>query len=282
MPPGTTKDNFDFGRQVRAVAGADFDIEIEHIGFWDLRFAVADTYGDGRIFIAGDAAHSHPPYDGYGVNLGLDDARNLGWKLAAVLQGWAGPELLASYSRERQPVFRSTARDFIEKANEADRKFLAEFSPERDRAAFEREWQARSSGARSEVNAFEPNYEGSPIVWGPPGGTCSALGTHAFAARAGHHLAPQPLTSGRNVFEELGEGLTLLGLGADDSACEAFTAAAARMHVPLRVVRDSRDGGRERCEAGFVLVRPDQFVAWTSDDAPADPATILGKAIGSG
>ena len=73
----------------------------------------------------------------------------------------------------------------------------------------------------------------------------------------GHHLAPQPLTSGRNVFEALGEGLTLLGLGADDSACEAFTAAAARMHVPLRVVRDSRDGGRERYQAGFVLVRPD-------------------------
>ena len=90
VPPGTTKDNFDFRQHLHAAAGAEFDVEFEHIGFWDLRFAIADAYRRGRIFIAGDAAHSHPPYGGYGVNTGLEDARNLGWKLAAVLQGWAG------------------------------------------------------------------------------------------------------------------------------------------------------------------------------------------------
>ena len=71
-------------------AGAEFDVEFEHVGFWDLRFAIADSYRAGRVFIAGDAAHSHPPYGGYGINTGLEDAVNLGWKLAAVLQGWAG------------------------------------------------------------------------------------------------------------------------------------------------------------------------------------------------
>ena len=88
---------------LHAAAGAEFDVEFEHIGFWELRFAIADTYRKGRIFIAGDAAHSHPPYGGYGVNLGLEDARNLGWKLAARLQGWAGANLLASYSAEAAP-----------------------------------------------------------------------------------------------------------------------------------------------------------------------------------
>jgi 2-polyprenyl-6-methoxyphenol hydroxylase-like FAD-dependent oxidoreductase len=281
VPPGTTRDNFDFRQQVHAAAGAELDIEFEHIGFWELRFAVADTYGKGRFFIAGDAAHSHPPYGGYGVNLGLEDAKNLGWKLATTLQGWAGPELLSSYSEERQPVFRSTARDFIEKAIESDRGFLAQFNPQRDQAAFERAWAARSKAARSEVDAFEPNYEGSSIVCGPGGGTCSALGSHAFAARAGHHLPPQPLASGRNVFEELGDGLALLALDADEGACSAFATAAARMRVPLRIIQDSREGGRERYAARFVLIRPDQFVAWASDDAPADPRAVLARTIGA-
>jgi 2-polyprenyl-6-methoxyphenol hydroxylase-like FAD-dependent oxidoreductase len=176
--------------------GEEFDVEFEHIGFWDLRVAISDQYRIGRVFIAGDAAHSHPPYGGYGINTGLEDAANLGWKLAAALQGWAGARLLDSYGEERRPVFASTAQDFIEKAIESDRKFLAEFDPAADKDAFEAEWQARSSGARSEVNSFEPNYEGSSIVAGPPGAACSAIGSHQFAARAGHHLAPRPARVG--------------------------------------------------------------------------------------
>ena len=96
---------------------------------------------------------------------------------------------------------------------------------------------------------------------GRPGSRCSALGSHAFAARAGHHLAPQPLASGRNVFEELGDGFTLLSLGGDDAICGAFETAAERMRIPLTVIADSRRGGRERYDAAYILVRPDQFVA---------------------
>ena len=113
VPRGTTEDNTDFRRLLHEAAGAAFDVEFQHIGFWDLRFAVARTYQHGRVMLAGDAAHSHPPYGGYGVNTGFEDARNLGWKLAAALQGWAGPGLLPSYDAERRPVFESTARDFI-------------------------------------------------------------------------------------------------------------------------------------------------------------------------
>jgi len=282
VPQGTTKDNFDFRQHIHSAVGTEFEVEFEHIGFWELRFAIADAYRHGRLFIAGDAAHSHPPYGAYGVNTGLEDARNLGWKLAARLQGWAGPELLDSYEGERRPVFQSTARDFIEKAIEKDRQFLEAFSPERDQGAFEREWTARQSSARSEVNAFEPNYAGSSIVLGVPGSTCSALGSHAFRARAGHHLAPQPLSSGRNVFEELGDGLTLISLDADASISSAFATAAEAMRIPLKVIRDSRAGGRERYEAAHVLVRPDQFVAWAGNDRPVEPIEILRKVTGAG
>lgn len=281
VPPGTTRDNYDFEGAIHRAVGARFAVEFEHIGFWDLRFAVADSYRNGLVFIAGDAAHSHPPYGGYGINTGLEDARNLGWKLAARSQGWGGEGLLESYSAERQPVFVSTADDFIEKSILVDRDFLAAFDPVRDRAAFERGWAERQSGTAGEVNSFEPHYEGSPIVDGPAGGRSSALGSHDFAARAGHHLAPQPLSGGGNVFDALGEGFTLLAFDADPGAVEAFIEAAAAAGVPLKVVTDGRSDGRERYGSALVLVRPDQFVAWAADDAPADARALLQKITGN-
>jgi hypothetical protein len=279
VPLGTTEDNYDFEALLHGAVGASFDVAFEHIGFWDLRFAVADSYGSRRVFIAGDAAHSHPPYGGYGINTGFEDARNLGWKLAATLQGWGGPNLLASYSAERQPVFASTARDFIEKAILTDKDFLATFDPSHDRLAFEEKWRERQSGAVGEVNAFEPNYEGSSIVPGSTGRP-SALGSHSFVAKAGHHLAPQPLSSGKNVFEALGEGFTLLAFEADGATVAGFKASAAKLGVPLTVVEDTRGGGRELYEAALVLVRPDHFVAWASNSASDDPAAVLSQAIG--
>jgi 4-hydroxyisophthalate hydroxylase len=276
---GTTKDNFDFRRHLHGAVGEEFDVEFEHIGFWDLRVAISDQYRIGRVFIAGDAAHSHPPYGGYGINTGLEDAANLGWKLAAVLQGWAGADLLNSYDEERRPVFASTARDFIEKAIGSDREFLAKFDPAVDKDAFESEWQARSSGARSEVNSFEPHYEGSSIVAGPPGAVCSAIGSHQFAARAGHHLAPHRLSSGRNVFEELGTGFTLLDFGAPDGAAEIARTAEER-GMPLKLVKDDSAAAREFYKAELILVRPDQFIAWASSGDVRDAAALIPRAVG--
>jgi hypothetical protein len=218
------------------------------------------------MFIAGDAAHSHPPYGGYGVNSGLEDARNLGWKLAAMLQGWGDEALLDSYDAERRPVFKSTIDDFIAKSIENDRAFLESFSPERDPAAFEAALQVRAQGAVGEVHAFEPNYEGSPVVWhaGSERGVCSAKGSHRFDARAGHHLAPARLSSGANVFDVLGTGFTLLAFDALPNAAQAFRAAANALKLPLTVLEVPADGEAARYQASLVLVRPDQFVAWSA------------------
>lgn len=263
VPAGTTADNFDFRRYLHESVGTPFEITFEHIGFWDLRFAIANRYRNDRVFIAGDAAHSHPPYGGYGVNSGLEDARNLGWKLAATLQGWGGEDLLESYDAERRPVFASTANDFIAKAIATDKAFLSEFDPRRDPVAFEAAWNARAQGAVSEVYAFEPHYEGSPIV--AAGGerrACSAVGSHRFEARAGHHLAPAVLADGDNVYERLGSGYTLLALDAPAEAVAAFRAAARALQLPLTVVEMPAEGEAARYAASLVLVRPDQFVAW--------------------
>ena len=268
VPAGTTQDNFDFHAYLEGVVGAPFECSFDHIGFWDLRIAVADDYRAGRIFIGGDAAHSHPPYGGYGINTGLEDVRNLGWKLAAELQGWAGANLLSSYSQERQPVFVSTARDFIQSFIDSDRDFLRAHDPQKDLADFERAWSGRAAQVGDEIRSFEPNYEGSPLVFGPQGGTCSAVGEHEFKARAGHHLAPQPLSNGRIIFDELGEGFTLLALDADEALVANFEREAKAMRIPLKVIRDHYTGERMQYAARLVLIRPDDFVAFAGDDAP--------------
>ncbi|MBP0492324.1 FAD-dependent monooxygenase [Pararoseomonas indoligenes] len=269
VPAGTTKDSMDFAAYLHRAAGAEFDVQFEHIGFWDLRFAIADRYRAGRAFVAGDAAHSHPPYGGYGINTGLEDAANLAWKLAADLQGWAGPGLLDSYDAERRPVFASTAGDFIGRSIELDRDFLAAFDPTRDRAAFEAEWAARQGGAKSEVASFEPNYEGSPIIPGPAGRGPSALGSHSPLARPGHHLTPQHLADGRNCFEALGPGFTLLA--PDPGAAAAMRDDAARRGIPLEVAAIGAEA-QKTYGAEAVLVRPDQFVAWAGPTAEASGA----------
>ena len=268
VPLGTTADNFDFKAYVQQAVGAEFEIELQHIGFWDLRFALADSYRAGRVFIAGDAAHSHPPYGGYGVNSGLEDARNLGWKLAAVLQGWGGPDLLDSYDAERRPVFASTINDFIAHAIETDKEFLAEFDPVRDQASFEKAWAQRSQGAAGEVHAFEPNYEGSPVVWQNDGAPhfCSAKGSHQFKARTGHHLSPMTLSSGKNVFDALGAQFTLLAFDATPQEIQIFLDAAANEGMTLTCVHEKTNADTARYEAKWILVRPDQFIAWAGQD----------------
>jgi 4-hydroxyisophthalate hydroxylase len=279
VPREAAQGDFDFAAYLHWAVGATFDVEFEHKGFWDLRFAIADRYVQNNVCIAGDAAHSHPPYGGYGINTGFEDARNLGWKLAATLQGWGGPALLESYHEERHGVFASTARDFIEKAIDEDRKFLETFDPQRDRSAFDAAWSERSSGAVTEVNAFEPNYRGSSICWGLPDAGCNALGGHSLRAEAGRHLSPQPLSDGRNLYTAFGTGFTLIALDQPESITAQFAQAAAVLAVPLTIVRDTCSGGREHYGSGLILVRPDQFVAWAADSC-ADPQMILRRVAG--
>ncbi len=100
-------------------------------------------------------------------------------------------------------------------------------------------------------------------MFGAPGAMSSAHGSHTFTARAGHHLPPQLLSSGRNVFEELGPDFTLLAFDAEDGTVLAFSDAAKVLNVPLKVVRDSYRDGRKAYEASLILVRPDRYVAWS-------------------
>lgn len=277
VPFGTTHDNYDFRAMVHRAAGQEFALEFEHVGLWDLRVSMADSYRAGRAFIAGDAAHSHPPYGGYGINTGFEDARNLSWKLAATLEGWGGAGLLDSYDAERRPVFRSTAKDFIERYIEEDRELLANYSPDKDLEAFKAAWYSRNLNDE-EADAFEPNYEGSPLVAGPDTGRGpSAKGRHAFKARAGHLLPPPGIGAGKGILSTLGEVFTLLA--SDPGAARPFEAAAERLGVPLKVSKMEK-GWSEVYGAETLLIRPDRFVAWAGGDA-GEGAEILAHAVGA-
>jgi hypothetical protein len=128
-----------------------------------------------------------------------------------------------------------------------------------------------------EVHAFEPNYEGSPLVHHgelshDPALVCSAKGSHQFKARAGHHLAPATLSSGQNVYEVLGAGFTLLTVGKDSTDQQMWIDAAAGLNTPLTLVHEAPGSEADRYEAKSILVRPDQFVAWTSQDTQVNVA----------
>jgi 4-hydroxyisophthalate hydroxylase len=278
VPADATTGTLDMHAIVEQAAGFPVSCEFDYAGLWNMRVDIADTYQRGRAFIAGDAAHSHPPYGAHGLNTGLEDAVNLGWKLAAVLREWAPPALLDTYTAERRPISVQTAQAIID-GIAGDRAFLERYSPLRDRSEFEQAWGGLTVGEIAPAS-YEPHYEGSPIVWGPAGSTCGVRGHHAFEARAGHHLSPALLSSGRNVFEELGPAYTLIALTQDLAAVAAFREAARAMPMPLHVIVDTPEGGRAAYGCRYILVRPDQHVAWTGNQPPADPAKLLRRVAG--
>lgn len=158
---------------------------------------------------------------------------------------------------------------------------MERYSPDRDREEFEGAWQEIQAGESLQQKTYEPHYEGSPVVLGPSDSVCGVRGGHSFVARPGHHLAPQPLSSGRNVFEELGKGFTLLAFGAEERAIEALQGAAKSQGVPLKVVRDSLEAERKAYESRLVLVRPDQYVAWAGDEPPRDASGLVKQVTGN-
>ncbi len=278
VPADATTGTLDMRAIIEQAAGFGVGCEFGYIGLWDMRVDIADTYQHGRAFIAGDAAHSIPPYGAHGLNSGLEDAVNLAWKLAAVLRGWAPPRLLETYTAERRPILVETAQAIVA-GIAGDGAFLEHNSPQRDRGEFERAWGGRTEGETPPAS-YEPHYEGSSIVCGPAGSTCGVRGHHALEARPGHHLSPALLSSGRNVFTELGRGYTLIALTQDLAPVAAFRDAAQAMLMPLHVIIDTFDGGRAAYGHRYILVRPDQHVAWTGSTPPADPAGLLRRVAG--
>src|SRR6202011_3664215 len=157
VPPDAKIETFDSLGLIQQAAGFPCVCEFEHLSFWNMRVAVAENYQNGRVFIAGDAAHSHPPYGGFGLNNRLEDVADLGWKLAARLKGWGGEDLLDSYDAERRPVFKEIGDEFISARIKWEGEIINRHDPEREPEAFRRTWAELKTGSSPIGVYYEPN-----------------------------------------------------------------------------------------------------------------------------
>jgi len=261
--PETDPNSVDPAAELRRAIGGDIPFEIVKFGHWIRRRVVADHYGRGRVLLAGDAVHVVPPNGGLGMNTGIGDAVDLGWKLAATLRGFAKPGLLGSYERERRPVGQRN-RLASERHTDVRVQIGALYDSERDPDALGRAIAALGN-AENESWGIEFGYrydgvEGDPVRYQP---------TTAPGAR----LPSTFLRDGSALYDRLGPWFTLLVFGGADPS-PLIDAAPA----PLDTVMID-DPVAPLYEARLVLVRPDTHVAWRGN-ACADGRAVWRQVLG--
>ncbi|MCZ2839401.1 FAD-dependent monooxygenase [Modestobacter sp. VKM Ac-2985] len=283
-----TTEQVDPVQLVQTLVGAEVDVEVLATDPWSARMLLVDRYRGQRVFLVGDAAHLNPPWGGHGFNTCVGDAVNLGWKLAAVLRGWAPECLLDSYQAERRPVAERTIA-----AAGAQEAFLAPSFATGDLDAETAEGVALRAAVAQALQVKDPefhslglvlgyDYPDSPVVV-PDGLPVPAPELVEFrpSAHPGARLPHSWLPDGRSLYDLLGEEFTLLRLDRS-AATEALAVAAARRNVPFRVVDLAHVPGlRERYGADLLLVRPDQHVAWRGSE-PGDAEALLARVVGAG
>lgn len=253
---------------IEGLVGEKIEVEILGTDPWTARMLLADRYGRGRVFLAGDAAHLNPPWGGHGFNTGIGDAVNIGWKLAAVLAGWGGEKLLASYEAERRAV---AARTIQEAA--ANMSILA---PELTNQEMTRPGMVGEQARRAASQVIRVakdrefhslglvlgyHYSASPVVIADGTPALPAGQAYIPTAHPGARLPHVWLPDGASLYDRLGSGLSLLRLRADAEVAP-FSEAATTRRVPLTVIELCDQALAERYGAPLLLVRPDQHVAW--------------------
>ncbi len=280
----------DAARIIEQVAGGPTEATILSTDPWTAHMQLVDSARRGRVFLAGDAAHLNPPFGGHGLNTGLGDAVDLGWKLAAVLDGWGGPGLLDSYERERRPI-----QMRVIEAAAANNRILAPDlladdidSPGEPGALARRRADANIQATKKDEFhslslVLDLAYENSPIVQGDEAAPNPiGSGGAELAAWPGARLPHAWLAAGRSLYDELGEGMSLLALAAGREGEIGVIADAARAkRVPLHVAHLEDRNLSSRYGADLVLVRPDQHVAWRAGDARGDPSDLIDTVRGA-
>ncbi|GAA5125924.1 FAD-dependent monooxygenase [Pseudonocardia adelaidensis] len=244
---------------------------------WHLTHRVADRYRHGRVLLAGDAAHTLSPSGGFGLNTGIGDAADLGWKLGAELSGWAGSGMLASYETERRPVaLRSLEAANTNLRRTMNRELPADLraaTPEGEQARAEMASRLQKGGARSEFDApnvhFGHGYS-SPLVVGE---SVDISADWRPGSDPGFRAAHAWVRPGVSTLDLFGRGFVLLCFDGSDRL-DGVERAFAERRVPLEVTRCEDAEIAKLYRFPFVLVRPDGHVAWRGDRAPDDPGKL--------
>ena len=251
---------------VREALGAPgLPVEIENVQRWNACAEWAERFRDGRVFLAGDAAHNMPPTGGFGGNVGVQDAHNLAWKLAYVLDGRAGAGLLESYDAERRPVAevsveQAYTRYVLRLAPELGKDNLMPIVPE---FSVELGYRYHSGAIVAEADGDGLPFENPHDPTGRPG----TRAPHVVVGLDGEQ---------RSTIDLLGSGFTLFSGASGDGWREGAARAAAELGVPLdahRVPDAAFAAAYGVGEEGATLVRPDGFVAWRTSTGPGDDAS---------
>lgn len=291
LPPGTDETRLDPAQALRDFVGRDFAFDILVWSVWTPRLVIAKSYRSGRVFLAGDSAHQVIPSGGYGMNTGVGDAIDLGWKLAAAVNGWGGDRLLDSYEWERRYIAEQnregSERHFWVRMQIGEAFMAAMASGDLDEEGVDGDARRAELGARLAALGNAENeswgiehgysYYGSPVVSRedeppPPFDPERCIPT----SYPGTRLPNIYLSDGTPLIDCLGSAFTLLAIG--DQATGDFEAVARQRGIPLDIVRLPDEPALRLLERKLLLVRPDQHVAWRGDSAEASQ-TIWSRAV---
>ena len=267
--PGHSLPKEEAAALIRERTGIDLPIEVLSADSWAASELLADRYADRRIVLAGDACHLHPPAGGYGMNMGIGDGVDLGWKIASSLQGWGGPKLVESYESERRPVHKIVIDEAM--ANYASYvapplEMIEDDTPEGEatRAKVGASNQASKGREFATLGTVLGLCYHSPLIAGedgPDAGHDSQV--YRPSARPGC-LAPHAwLPDGRSLYDTFGRDFTLLvAHDADPDDVAKAEDEATELGIPLKIVRPEGVDVARLYEATLTLIRPDQHVAW--------------------
>jgi hypothetical protein len=280
--------DFESAALIARSIGLEREYQILSSDEWTASRLIADRYRDGRVFLAGDACHLHPPFGGYGMNMGVADAVDLGWKMAATLQGWGGDALLASYEPERRPVHQYVMDEAVANhavlSNDLVVPGLDDDGPEGVRlraAAGERIRVAKEREFNTLGVTLGYRYDDSPIVV-PDGSAPPARHWRDYvpSAHPGCRAPHAWLDDGSSLFDHFGRGYTLLAApDAEARAIDALVRQAEAMRIPLDVLQPPAEVSALYA-ARYTLVRPDQHVGWRGERIPDAPGALLARLTG--